>query len=108
MTTTFNTIGIIGRVRNPGVKETLKILIRYLKDLGKKTLIESETASVLEDKNLSTVDRDKIGGLCDLAIVVGGDGSLLSAAHYLVHDEVPVLGINRGSLGFLTDIHPTE
>ncbi len=108
MATTFNTIGIIGRVRNPGVKETLKTLIDYLHKLDKKTLIDAETAEALQDSTLPTLERSKLGKSCDLVIVVGGDGSLLNAAHTLVNDEVPVLGINRGSLGFLTDIHPTE
>jgi len=104
----MKTIGVIGRVTNPGVKETLKILIDYLHHLDKKTFIDADTAAALQDTSLATLPRDKLGKNCDLVIVVGGDGSLLNAAHTLVHDEVPVLGINRGSLGFLTDIHPTE
>ena len=108
MAIAFETIGVIGRVRNPGVKETLKILIDYLHHLGKKTLIEVDTAEALPDENGATIPRALLGKRCDLVIVVGGDGSLLSAAHALHQDEVPVLGINRGSLGFLTDIHPTE
>lgn len=108
MATEFNTIGIIGRVRKPGVKETLKILIDYLKQLGKAIVIDSETAAVLTDTSLKTLEREQLAKHCDLAIVVGGDGSLLNASHSLVEDEIPVLGINRGSLGFLTDIHPAE
>lgn len=108
MSKAIHTIGVIGRVANPGVKETLKTLINYLHQLDKKMLIEVETAAPLNDDSLLTVKRDQLGKKCDLVIVVGGDGSLLSAAHTLVYDEVPVLGINRGSLGFLTDIHPTE
>jgi len=108
MPTTMKTIGVIGRITNPGVKETLKILIDYLHHLGKKTRVDAETAAFLKDPSLSTIPREQLGKHCDLVIVVGGDGSLLNAAHTLVHDNVPVLGINRGSLGFLTDIHPTE
>ncbi len=108
MSKAMHTIGIIGRVANPGVKETLKTLIDYLHHLGKKTLVDAETAAPLKDISLSTLSREQLGKKCDLVIVVGGDGSLLNAAHTLVHDEVPVLGVNRGSLGFLTDIHPTE
>ncbi|HVY53585.1 MAG TPA: NAD(+) kinase [Gammaproteobacteria bacterium] len=104
----FSTIGIIGRVRNPGVKETLKTLMDYLQSLGKKIYIDEETAAALDDTTLPTLPRGKLGKQSDLVVVVGGDGSLLNAAHTLVKDEVPVLGINRGSLGFLTDIHPTE
>lgn len=108
MTAPFKTIGIIGRVRNPGVKETLKTLIDYLISLKQKILVDKETAEPLHDLNLPTIERDSLGKQCDLLIVVGGDGSLLHAAHAIVNHEIPVLGINRGSLGFLTDIHPTE
>jgi NAD+ kinase len=104
----FKTIGIIGRVKNPGVKETLKVLTEYLTHLGKKFYIDIETAAALEGFECPTLAREQLGKQCDLVIVVGGDGSLLNAAHILVKDEVPVLGVNRGSLGFLTDIHPTE
>ncbi len=108
MQKTMKTIGVIGRVSNPGVKETLKTLIDYLHHLDKKTLVDAETAAALKDNSLATLPREQLGKSCDLVIVVGGDGSLLNATHTLVHDEVPVLGVNRGSLGFLTDIHPTE
>jgi NAD+ kinase len=108
MNKSFNTIGIIGRVRNPGVKETLLALIEYLSKLNKKCLIDTETAESIEHTALPTVPREELAKQCDLVIVVGGDGSLLHAAHAVINDNVPVLGINRGSLGFLTDIHPNE
>jgi len=108
MTSAFHTIGIYGRVRNPGVKETLRTLVDYLLQLKHTILIDAETAEALSDPSLKTIPRDQLGKVCDLLIVVGGDGSLLHAVHAIVNDEIPVLGINRGSLGFLTDIHPTE
>lgn len=108
MTVAFKTIGIIGRVKTPGVKDTLKTLIDYLLNLKQNIVIETETATSLENTHLPTVPREEIGKHCDLIIVVGGDGSLLSATHAVVNDEIPVVGINRGSLGFLTDILPTQ
>lgn len=108
MATTFNVIGIMGRVKNPGVKETLKALIHYLTDLKKDILVDEETASCLEDQSLNFVARNEISKKCNLLIVVGGDGSLLQAARTVINDEIPILGVNRGRLGFLTDIHPTE
>lgn len=108
MNKAFNTIGIIGRVRNPGVKETLKTLADYLISLKQNILIEAETAESFDATNLPTVLRDDIGHKCDLLIVVGGDGSMLHATHAVINQNIPLLGINRGSLGFLTDIHPTE
>ena len=108
MAAPFKVIGIFGRVKNPSVTETLKALVAYLKQLGKEIVIDEETASSLNDPVLPTVPREELSKRCDLLIVVGGDGSLLHAAHTVVKDEVPVLGINRGRLGFLTDINPKE
>ena len=108
MSLKFKTIGLIGRLRNPGVKETLQALVTYLQELGSKVVIETETAESLQDKSVTLVSREQLGKSCDLIIVVGGDGSLLRAAHAVVDDKTPMLGINRGSLGFLTDIHPTD
>jgi NAD+ kinase len=108
MSKAFKTIGIIGRLKNPGVKDTLATLVAYLHSLDRDIVIETETAESLNDDSLTTVARDEIGERCDIVIVVGGDGSLLNATHAVVNHETPVLGINRGSLGFLTDILPTE
>jgi NAD+ kinase len=109
MVTSFQTIGIIGRVKTAGVKETLKALIDYLLDLKQNILIEEETAESLSDhKTLPIVSREELGKNVDLLIVVGGDGSLLHAAHIAVDNEIPVVGINRGSLGFLTDVLPKQ
>jgi len=104
----FQTIGIFGRVKNSGVRETLKALVQFLGELSLKVYVESETAEVLDHQDIQTLSREDIGKKCDLLIVVGGDGSLLHAAHAIADYDIPVIGINRGSLGFLTDIHPTE
>lgn len=108
MTSQFKSIGIYGRVRNPGVIETLKVVINYLRSLNQEILVDSETAAALNDSSLLTISREDLSKRCKLLIVVGGDGSLLHAAHNVVDNEIPVLGVNRGRLGFLTDIHPTE
>lgn len=108
MATKFKTVGIIGRVRTAGVKETLKALIDYLTSLHQDFVIEEGTAEALKDTPLPTISREELGKKCDLVIVIGGDGSLIHAAHAVVDNQVPVLGVNRGSLGFLTDIHPNE
>ena len=108
MPSPFKTIGIFGRVRNKGVIETLKALVHYLQHLDQNILIEAETAASFEDASLKIVKREELSKCCDLLIVVGGDGSLLHAIHTVVNGEIPILGINRGRLGFLTDIHPTE
>jgi NAD+ kinase len=108
MSTQFKTVGIFGRSKTHEVSETLKTLIEYLRHLPQTLLIETETAEPLNDPSLATIARTEIGKHCDILIVVGGDGSLLHAAHAIVGQNIPVLGINRGRLGFLTDVLPTE
>jgi NAD+ kinase len=106
----FNRIGLICRKGNQQVIETLIALINYLHGSGKTVVLESDTflllGNMLVDSHVS--DREQLGQFCDLVIVVGGDGSMLGAARALSTQSVPVLGINRGSLGFLTDISPDE
>lgn len=108
MASQFQTIGLLGRVRSPGVKETLKTLVNFLQSIKQSFIVEAETAAELDDNALTLATSDELINLCDLLIVVGGDGSLLQAAHTAVNNEIPVLGINRGRLGFLTDIHPAQ
>ncbi|HSH48993.1 MAG TPA: NAD(+) kinase, partial [Halomonas sp.] len=88
------------------VVDTLKRLARFLDAAGYHVLIEDRTATVLLDHGHAEASRRLLGELCDLVIVVGGDGSLLGAARSLCHSGTLVLGVNRGRLGFLTDISP--
>lgn len=108
MASQFKTIGIYGRVNNPGVIDSLKAIIAFLRQLNQDFVVEKITGDSLNDSSLPLVDHELLSERCNLIIVVGGDGSLLHAAHTVVKNEIPVLGINRGRLGFLTDIHPTE
>lgn len=106
--TTFKNIGLIGRLGSAKVVETLKRLLRFLEEGGYHVIIEDRTATVLLDHGHPEASRRLLGELCDLVIVVGGDGSLLGAARTLCHSGTLVLGVNRGRLGFLTDISPDE
>jgi len=108
MMSKFKVVGIYGRVKNRNIIEALNALISYLHSIKQKFIVEAETAEALEDTPITCISRDKLSKNCDLLIVVGGDGSLLHAAHAVLNNEIPVLGINRGRLGFLTDILPAE
>lgn len=108
MTTPFKTIGLIGRQRKEDITDTLLALKHLLAQRKLATVVETETAGYLPKDKLPIYSRDELGKHCDLMIVVGGDGSLLNAARAAVNHQTPVLGINRGRLGFLTDIRPSE
>ncbi len=104
----FSRIGIIGRLGSDTAVYSLKRLINFLQKKGCEVILEEDTASVLPSYASEAVYREDLGKSCDLVIVVGGDGSLLGAARALAQYNVPLLGVNRGRLGFLTDISPEE
>ena len=102
----FKNIGVIGRLGSVQVVETLKRLKQFLLSSHLHVILEEPLAQLLPGHGLQVYDREMMGEACDLVIVVGGDGSMLGAARALARHDVPVLGVNRGSLGFLTDIQP--
>ncbi|NLY59727.1 MAG: NAD(+) kinase [Gammaproteobacteria bacterium] len=104
----FRSIGLIGRLGSARVVDTLRRLKRFLLDKGHTVILEDAVAELLPGHQLQVCPRQVLGEVCDLVIVVGGDGSLLGAARALCESNVPVLGVNRGGLGFLTDIAPDE
>ncbi|MBY6212233.1 NAD(+) kinase [Microbulbifer agarilyticus] len=104
----FQNIGLIGRKGSSSAASSLRRLMAFLERDGYSVILEKDTASNVVGHKARVSSKDKLGELCDLVIVVGGDGSLLAAARALAKFSVPLLGINRGRLGFLTDITPDE
>src|SRR5690606_12812563 len=104
----FRNIGIIGRLGSAQVLDTVRRLKKFLLERHLHVILEDSIAEVLPGHGLQTASRKTLGEICDLVVVVGGDGSMLGAARALARYKIPVLGINRGSLGFLTDIKPDE
>jgi len=100
----FKTVALIGRYKSRDVAEPLEELGRFLEGRGCEVLLDRETASESGLKVFPAVDREDIGGKADLVVVLGGDGSMLSAARLLAPTGVPLIGVNQGRLGFLTDI----
>ncbi|KTD66239.1 NAD(+) kinase [Legionella spiritensis] len=92
---------------NEGVNESLQRLVKFLKKQQIDAYLDTDTAGSFTIK-LPILERACMGKKQDLIIVVGGDGSLLSAARMAIKVNVPVIGINRGRLGFLTDINPND
>ena len=108
MTQAFQTIGLIGKPGDSGVATTLATLSNDLLKRGCEVVLDDSAATYFDTPDLPGVDRQALGKRCDLVIVVGGDGSILSAGRSLVESGVAVLGINRGRLGFLADVSPSE
>ena len=107
-------VGVIGKFRNQEALDTVSALCQHLKARGISVILEAVTAAALQEhgfentENYLTSSREEMGQQAQLVLVVGGDGSLLNAARALSVHNVPVMGINRGRLGFLTDIHPDD
>ena len=105
---TFKKIGITGKPGSLAAMETVTALGNQLINAGKEVFIPRRHHEEVKVAGSNEVVFEELGSCCDLVIVVGGDGSLLKTARVLVDSRVPLLGINRGHLGFLTDIRPTE
>ena len=101
-------VGVVGRYNTPAIAEPLKRLAGYLAARDLTVVMESETATDLHLPHYATASVAKLGASVELAIVVGGDGTLLSIGRVLAPHRVPLIGINQGRLGFLTDIALTD
>jgi NAD+ kinase len=97
----FSRVALIGKLRSPEIAASLRELTAFLEKRGCQVLIEKETAA---DLGARGADYAAIGAQADLAVVVGGDGTMLAAARNLVRHKVPVVGVNQGRVGFMTDI----
>jgi NAD+ kinase len=104
----FQQIGLIGKHGDPQVKQTLLRLYDYLIAQQHEVVIEEATCRMLNNKPIPSVPEIELPKHSDLVIVVGGDGTLLHAARVLSKQNIPLLGINLGRLGFLVDIMPDE
>ena len=104
--TTFSRAGLIVKNNDESVANTLNDVIACLEALNLEVVLDESTGNLFSER--PKVSRDSIANNCDLAIVIGGDGTLLSAARSLVDHHVPIVGINRGRLGFLVDVSPAD
>ena len=101
------TIGLIGKPED-SVTGTLLTLYNFLIKRGYTVFIEEHFISFIRDVHLEYCTLSELGERCDLAITIGGDGTLLTAARTLSAHDVPLVGINMGRLGFLVDISSSE
>jgi len=104
----FKTIGVIAKPQAESARQTLQALFDFLKDRECVVIVDEQLPDSINTGNLTKASREEIGEQCDLAVVVGGDGTILNAVRSLSQADVPVVGINVGRLGFLADISPEE
>ena len=111
MTSQFRTVALIGKYHAatpgqsvPSSRTVLEDIAHFLKDHGCAVVLEQETAAHAGMVGFEVQDVAGIGQNCDLGLVVGGDGTMLGIGRQLARHGVPLIGINQGRLGFITDI----
>jgi NAD+ kinase len=100
----FKTVALIGKYKSPEITEPLLALAEFLTGRRIRVIVDELTASHARVLNYTTLALKEIGEQADLAIVLGGDGTMLNIARTLAPFDVPLVGVNQGRLGFLTDI----
>src|SRR3569832_1236603 len=108
MSNQFKTIGLIGKYGDPHIADTLATMANFLTARQLEVMLDDETARTVPGLGLPTGAREEIGRRCALALVIGGDGTLLIAVRSLAAFGIPVCGIYLGRLGFLADISPSD
>lgn len=101
------TIALVGKYHSQEIAESICLLAGYLRERGVSVFVERETAEHMKHLEQSwwvVCGFNDIGAHADLAIVLGGDGTMLNAARRLARYRVPLVGVNQGRLGFMTDI----
>ena len=102
----FSTVGLITKPDDNRLADTVRALAGYLRSKSVHVIVDETAAMLLRDPELGGQPRKVMARRCDLVIVIGGDGTLLHAARSLLSSGVPLMGVNRGRLGFLVDVSP--
>ena len=108
MSRRFATIALTGKYRDPRVGDSMLILARHLVSSGVRVVLDPDVKLDFGATPVEPLDEAELGGAADLVVAIGGDGTMLYATRLVAGRGVPLLGINRGRLGFLADITPGE
>jgi NAD+ kinase len=108
MNNTFSRIALVGKVEDARVADSLASLATLLRARGLDVYVDREIAIEGLPRDLLRAPVDELGREADLIVAIGGDGTMLFAAQLALARGVPLLGVNRGRLGFLTDVLPDE
>jgi NAD+ kinase len=107
MNWSLKTCGLVGRLADPRIAETAVAVCAALRGHGLEVLVAAEEPAPLLPE-ARAVPQAVLAASAQCLIAIGGDGTLLQAARLVAGREVPLLGINRGRLGFLTDVLPND
>jgi len=102
------TCALVGRFADPRIAESVGALLPHLAERGVEVVVDEESPLGGGGRSVTRVAESEIAGRADLVIAIGGDGTLLYAARLVARHGVPLLGVNRGRLGFLTDVMPQD
>jgi NAD+ kinase len=106
--TDFRTIALLGKHLDPRVGDSMLSLATHLKGRGRRILVDSAVDLPFEPGSVDKMPEERFASQADLIVAVGGDGTMLYAARLTTNAPVPLLGVNRGRLGFLADVSPQE
>jgi NAD+ kinase len=108
MSLRFHHAALIGKYQTHGSPHVLQTVAEFLTRLGLTVSLDRDTSSNTGLTQYGALSHAEIGRDCDLAVVVGGDGTMLSTARQLAQFDLPLIGINEGRLGFITDVPRDE
>jgi NAD+ kinase len=108
MSRSFQTIALTGKYKDPRVGDSMLILARHLVAAGAKIVLDPEIEMDFADVHVTPLGGAELADVADLVVAIGGDGTMLYASRLVAGRDIPLLGINRGRLGFLADITPGE
>ncbi|MBM3393118.1 MAG: NAD kinase [Betaproteobacteria bacterium] len=100
----FQTIALIGKYKSPEIAGPLLALAEFLRPRGLRIVVDELTAAYVAHDGIEILPLEEIGKVAQLAIVIGGDGTMLNIARALAPHDVALVGVNQGRLGFLTDV----
>lgn len=104
MPSRFRHAALVGKYQARGIRGVLEEIAHFLVSQGMEVSLERETALNTGIADFNALNPLDLGKQCDLAVVVGGDGTMLGFARQLARFNLPMVGINQGRLGFITDI----
>jgi len=104
MKSSFKTVALVGKYKSPEVVAPLLKLARFLERRKVEVLMDRVAGSRAGRGRYPVLPLEELGRRADLAIVIGGDGTMLNIARALAPHDVPLIGVNQGQIGFLTDI----